>query len=86
MTPQFLLPAFGPLAGLFALIFGVAIILLHILFAVCIDNDMTGLRAKGRPIIVLTPFLWTFAVLFLGLVAVAFYWLCHYSRFTRRDL
>ena len=67
------------------MIFAVAIVVLHILFAICISNDMTELRAKGRPIIVLTPFLWAFAVLFLGLVAIAFYWVCHYSRFTRRD-
>jgi hypothetical protein len=46
---------------------------------------MVRLRAKNRPIIILTPFLWTLSALFLGLLAVAFYWLCHYSRFTRKD-
>jgi amino acid transporter len=86
MTPQFAIPALGSLGGLFAVTFAAAIILLHILFAVCIASDMTRLRERGRPIIILTPFLWAFAALMLGLVAVAFYWLCHYSRFTRKDI
>jgi len=86
MTPQFMFPALGQIGGLLAMIFAVAMILLHIFLAVCISDDMSKLKDKGRPIIVLTPLLWAFTVFLLGLVAVAFYWLCHYSRFTRKDI
>lgn len=85
MTPQFAIPALGHFGEFFAIIFLAAVILLRILFTTCIANDINLLRARGRPIIVLTPFLWVFAVLMLGLVAVAFYWLCHYSRFNRKE-
>jgi hypothetical protein len=86
MTSQFAIPTLGELSVLLAIVFGVAMILLHILFAVRVSDDMNRLKDKGQPIIVLTPMVWAFAVLLLGLVAVAFYWLCHYSRLTRRDL
>jgi hypothetical protein len=76
----------GQLGELLVILFAAAMVLLHILFAVRISDDLNQLEDKGRPIIVLTPNLWVFAVLLLGLVAVAFYWLCHYSRLTRKDL
>lgn len=79
-------PALGSVGGVIAIVFAAAMILLHIFFTVCISDDMSRLKDKGRPIILLTPILWAFTVLLLGLVAVAFYWLCHYSRFTRRDV
>ena len=85
MNTQFIIPAFGQLSVPLVLLFALAMVVLHILFAVCIANDMGQFQKRGRPIIVLTPFLWTFAALLLGLIVMAFYWLCHYSRLTRRD-
>jgi cell division protein FtsX len=85
MTPQSMLPAFGQLGGLIAAIFALAMFVMHILFAVCICNDTSRLREQKRLVVVLTPFAWTLAALVLGLIAVAFYWLCHYSSFSRTD-
>lgn len=64
--------------------FWAAVALLHILFMVCLWNDAQRLREQGRPTGVLSPFVWGFAALLLGLVVVAFYWLVHYSRFARQ--
>ena len=86
MTQQIMFPALGQIGGLLAMVFAVMMVLLHIFLAVCISDDMSRLKDKGRPIIVLTPLLWAFTVFLLGLVAVAFYWLCHYSRLTRKDI
>ena len=86
MNPQFIFPVLGQLGELLAIAFAVAMVVLHIWFAVRISDDLNRLEDKGRPIIVLTPNLWVFVVLLLGLAAVAFYWLCHYSRLTRKDL
>ena len=75
----------GELTGVFSLLFLGATALLHILFAVCIWNDASRLRERGQSTVVLTPFAWGLAALLMGLVAVALYWICHYSRFVRRD-
>jgi hypothetical protein len=83
MTPQFFLPALGQLGGLIATLFAVAMIVMHITFAVCISRDAERLQNQGRLGAMLPPFAWALAALALGLVAVAFYWLCHYSRFSR---
>ena len=78
-------PALGPLGELIAVIFAIAMIVMHITFAVCISKDTARLRERNQPVVVLTPFAWGLAALVLGLIAVAFYWLCHYSRFIKRD-
>jgi cell division protein FtsX len=75
----------GSLGGLFGIIIVIATIVLHILFAVCIWNDASQRLQKNQPLIILTDFTWSLAALLLGLVAVAFYWLCHYSRFFKRE-
>jgi hypothetical protein len=85
MNLPFAFPALGPLAGLFAVLFALGMILLHITLAYCLVGDTDRLRAQGRPVMVLTPFAWSLAALLLGLVAVAFYWVCHYSRFARTE-
>jgi hypothetical protein len=75
----------GSLGGLFGIIIVIATIVLHILFAVCVWNDASQRRQKNQPLMILTDFTWSLAALLLGLVAVAFYWLCHYSRFFKRE-
>lgn len=75
----------GDVTGFFAVLLIGVTVLMHILFTVCIWNDASRLRQQGRATVVLTPFVWGLTALFMGLVAVAFYWLCHYSRFGRRD-
>ena len=75
----------GALGGVSALVFLGAIVLLNIMFMVCLWNDAGRLRERGRSTVVLTPFVWGLSALVLGLVAVALYWLCHYSQFRSRD-
>lgn len=64
--------------------FWAAVALLRILFMACLWNDAQRLRDQGRPTGVLTPFVWGFAALLLGLAVVALYWVVHYSRFARQ--
>jgi cell division protein FtsX len=86
IIPQFFMfPALGSLGVLIAAIFSIAMIVMHITFAVCISKDTARLREQNRLVVVLTPFVWGLAALVLGLIAVAFYWLCHYSKFSRLD-
>ena len=63
-----------------------AMVMLHVLFASCVWIDANWVRQQGRPLVLLPPFVWSLASLLLGLTAVAFYWLCHYSRLSRRDI
>lgn len=72
-------------SGFIAAVFAVAMVIMHVSFAVCVFNDAGRLRWQGRSIVVLSPFVWGLAALVLGLMGVAFYWLCHYSRFSRLE-
>jgi hypothetical protein len=74
------LGSLGPVFGIFLI---TAMIVMHVLFAVCIKRDADLRRIGGRPLVLLTPFVWALAALLLGLVGVAFYWVCHHSRFYR---
>jgi len=85
MNLPFAFPALGPLAGFLAVLFALGMIVLHITLAISLSQDMSRLRAQGRPVMVLTPFTWGLAALVLGLIAVVFYWVCHYSRFARME-
>jgi hypothetical protein len=69
---------FGPL---FSTVFIMGMILMQIMFGVCIWRDANQRLIGGRPLILLTPFVWALAALLSGLLGVAFYWVCHYSRF-----
>lgn len=85
MPLSFNLPELGGSGGIFGFLIVVATIELHILFAVCIWNDASQRRLEERRVVILTDFTWALAALLLGLIAVAFYWLCHYSEFVKRD-
>ncbi|RYD83631.1 MAG: hypothetical protein EOP84_07615 [Verrucomicrobiaceae bacterium] len=65
-------------------LFWVALALLHVLFMFSLWTDAERLRAQGRSTSVLTPFVWGFSALLLGMMAVALYWLVHYSRLGRQ--
>lgn len=86
MTPQIFFPALGPLGSLVAALFAVAMVILHVALAVSVSQDTGRLRSQNRAVVVLSPFAWTLAALVLGLAAVALYWICHYSRFGRKEL
>ena len=73
----------GQLGQIFGVILIAAMILMHIMFAICIWQDASQRRIGGRPLVLLTPFVWALAALLLGLLGVAFYWVCHHSRFYR---
>jgi ABC-type sulfate transport system permease subunit len=75
----------GYIGGFFAVVVVIATIILHILFAICIADDITRLRQQGRTTVLLSHLPWILSALLLGLLAVAFYWVCHYSRFGRPE-
>ena len=75
----------GELGGLVTFLFIAATVLLHILFTFCIAVDVNRLREQGRTTVLLMPFAWALSALLLGLVAVAFYWVCHHSNFIKQD-
>lgn len=75
----------GQIGQIFGILLIAAMILMHILFAVCVRRDAGRRLNETRPLVLLTPFVWALAALLLGLVGVAFYWLCHYSRFYRTE-
>jgi hypothetical protein len=78
-------PALGAIDGSFGFLLIAATVVLHVLFAGCVLKDAHLRVAKQQPVIILTCFTWALAALMLGLIAVAFYWLCHYSRFYRKE-
>jgi hypothetical protein len=86
MTPLLLAPALGQFGNFFIVVLAVAVIIFHFLLMMGVMDDATRLKELGKPVIILTPRVWSFAALLMGLLAVAFYWLCHYSRFARREI
>jgi uncharacterized membrane protein (DUF4010 family) len=77
-------PGMGGLSVAISMLVGIAFIVLQILFMVCVWNDGKRLEQSGRPTVVLTPFAWGLAALLTGLMAVALYWVAHYSSFARK--
>ena len=85
MTSLFSLDVFGAYSHIVVISFTVAILVLHVFFMICVWNDASERRLEERTTVVLSPLVWGLAALVFGLVAVAFYWLCHYSTFSRSD-
>jgi small-conductance mechanosensitive channel len=85
MTPLLLAPALGQFGNFFVVILAVAVLIFHCLLMNCVSDDANRRRAAGKSLVILTPRVWAFGALLMGLLAVAFYWLCHYSRFARRE-
>ncbi len=71
--------------GVLAKVFIAAMVFLHGLLGFGLWNDASRLRERGRSTVVLTPLTWSLSALVLGLAAVALYWVCHYSRFARKE-
>ncbi|MDZ4772478.1 MAG: hypothetical protein SGI72_05025 [Planctomycetota bacterium] len=62
----------------------VLMVVLHVLLAQALANDVDRLHERGRKPRFLGSVGWAFAALTLRLVTVAFYWVVHYS--TLRDV
>jgi hypothetical protein len=86
MTPIVILQSLGQDGHILILSFGLVVVLAHVLFAACIWKDASTLCGLGHPTMVLTPLAWALAGLLFGLMAVALYWVCHYSNFRHKDL
>ena len=82
---NFYLSGLGPFSAVIPELIAIAFVVLHILFMCCIMNDAKRLQQGGRSTAVLTPFAWGLAAALLGLMAVALYWVAHYSTFARKD-
>jgi hypothetical protein len=75
----------GQFSQLFGIVVVAALILMQIMLGNCIWRDANQRQTAGRPLVLLTPFVWMLVALLLGLLGVAFYWVCHYSRFYRPE-
>ncbi|HEY4414089.1 MAG TPA: hypothetical protein VGO57_00220 [Verrucomicrobiae bacterium] len=79
------LPWLGQLGQFLGLVLLAAMVLMQIMLANCVWRDANQCQTAGRPLVILTPFIWMLVALLPGLAGVAFYWVCHYSRFYRME-
>ncbi|MDB6021338.1 MAG: hypothetical protein JWQ04_1195 [Pedosphaera sp.] len=78
-------PGMGEFSVVVSVFIAIAYVVLHVLFFSCIWNDAKRLELTGRPPVLLPPFAWGLAALLTGLMAVALYWVAHYSNLARKE-
>jgi hypothetical protein len=62
-----------------AVLFWLALAIVHVAFAVAVYRHSTAFRGSGRRLVFAGPELWTLATLVSGVLGVAAYWLIHCS-------
>ena len=70
---------FGVLGGLLGMGAAILTVLIHIVFAIAVYRDATGLD-RTRHLIIAGPAIWCIATLIGGVITAAIYWAMHHSR------
>ena len=65
--------------GLFAIIYGIFIFVVHVIMALAVNGDAKDLLWKDRELFLFGPFVWGGIVFIFGLAGLALYWAVHHS-------
>lgn len=66
-------------------VYVLAIVILHLLFSFYIYKDTCQRQKLNYAVLFFPAQMWVFAALIMGLWIVAFYWVCHYSEFFKKE-
>jgi len=65
--------------GEFAVIYAIALFIIHILLAIEVNGDAKRLEASGSGLFLVGSSMWGAMVVVFGLPALIFYWAAHHS-------
>lgn len=65
--------------GLFAIVYGIIVVLVHIIMALAVNGDAKRLVSDRGGLFLFGPFLWGWIVLIFGIAGFALYWAIHHS-------
>jgi hypothetical protein len=71
-----------PFIPLLMLSFGVATLVVHVIFAFAVDNDASRIKRTGGKTILAGRFAWSLATLVGGPLVAAAYWIIHHFALT----
>jgi hypothetical protein len=65
--------------GELAVIYAIALFIIHILLALAVNGDAKKLEISGSGLFLVGSFMWGLMVFVFGLPALVFYWAAHHS-------
>jgi len=69
----------------FPIVFGVVILILHVILAIGVHADAKVQIAQKRGLFIFKPGIWAFIILLTGLLGIVAYWVIHHSTLRPRN-
>ncbi len=79
LDPQYLTLAMADSLGGFAIIYVIAVFIIHIIMGMVVFKDADKLESEEMDLFLFHPMMWGFVVFVFGLAGIAVYWAVHYS-------
>ena len=78
-------PDIAPIGILVVIAFWIAIVIIHIMFAIAVYRDAASLHHIGYGTVFARPFVWCLLELIGGVFLAGIYWVIHHSNFRRTE-